>query len=351
MREVSVRLTPAPAGQLPATCARRFPLRAASTNRPAPCLLSKLRLLLAGVEPIPHRLTSVSTRVSTSEARKSNTLVSSLLCPRLHHGESEIVREMGRQPCCEKVGLKKGPWTAEEDQKLVAFLLSHGHCCWRLVPKLAGLLRCGKSCRLRWTNYLRPDLKRGLLSSEEEALVIDLHAQLGNRWSKIAARLPGRTDNEIKNHWNTHIKKKLKKMGIDPVTHRPISPPQPEQDDPPRAREGRRGGDERPPGAAEDYHETPASGQPQGTTTSSLASTVSPSCSSSSASASAVTTPGGGADVAAWLDPIDLFEVDGIMDMDWAGILSGCGDDGADDMSVDLFDHYPGDGFDQQVWL
>ncbi|EMS60842.1 Protein ODORANT1 [Triticum urartu] len=123
---------------------------------------------------------------------------------------------MGRQPCCEKVGLKKGPWTAEEDQKLVAFLLSHGHCCWRLVPKLAGLLRCGKSCRLRWTNYLRPDLKRGLLSDDEEKLVIDLHSQLGNRWSKIAARLPGRTDNEIKNHWNTHIRKKLKKMGLDP---------------------------------------------------------------------------------------------------------------------------------------
>ncbi|GMN28457.1 hypothetical protein TIFTF001_002061 [Ficus carica] len=88
---------------------------------------------------------------------------------------------------------------------------------------VAGLLRCGKSCRLRWTNYLRPDLKRGLLSDYEEKMVIDLHAQLGNRWSKIASRLPGRTDNEIKNHWNTHIKKKLKKMGIDPLTHKPIS--------------------------------------------------------------------------------------------------------------------------------
>ncbi|RVX15568.1 Protein ODORANT1 [Vitis vinifera] len=94
-------------------------------------------------------------------------------------------------------------------------------CCWRAVPKLAGLRRCGKSCRLRWTNYLRPDLKRGLLTESEEQLVIDLHARLGNRWSKIAARLPGRTDNEIKNHWNTHIKKKLLKMGIDPVTHEP----------------------------------------------------------------------------------------------------------------------------------
>lgn len=129
---------------------------------------------------------------------------------------------MGRQPCCDKVGLKKGPWTAEEDQKLISFILNHGHCCWRAVPKLAGLLRCGKSCRLRWTNYLRPDLKRGVLSESEEQLIIDLHSQLGNRWSKIAAHLPGRTDNEIKNYWNTHIKKKLKRMGIDPVTHRPI---------------------------------------------------------------------------------------------------------------------------------
>ncbi|XP_020594720.1 protein ODORANT1-like, partial [Phalaenopsis equestris] len=87
---------------------------------------------------------------------------------------------MGRQPCCDKLKVKKGPWTAEEDKKLVAFILSNGHCCWRAVPKLAGLLRCGKSCRLRWTNYLRPDLKRGLLTDAEEKLVIDLHASLGN---------------------------------------------------------------------------------------------------------------------------------------------------------------------------
>jgi myb proto-oncogene protein len=88
---------------------------------------------------------------------------------------------MGRQPCCDKLGVKRGPWTAEEDRKLINFILSNGHCCWRAVPKLAGLLRCGKSCRLRWTNYLRPDLKRGLLTDAEEQVVIDLHAKLGNR--------------------------------------------------------------------------------------------------------------------------------------------------------------------------
>nr|XP_043628657.1 MYB-like transcription factor ODO1 [Erigeron canadensis] len=129
---------------------------------------------------------------------------------------------MGRQPCCDKLGVKKGPWTVEEDKKLINFILVNGQCCWRAVPKLAGLRRCGKSCRLRWTNYLRPDLKRGLLNESEEQLVIDLHARLGNRWSKIAASMPGRTDNEIKNHWNTHIKKKLLKMGIDPATHKPL---------------------------------------------------------------------------------------------------------------------------------
>nr|GEV57659.1 homeodomain-like protein [Tanacetum cinerariifolium] len=83
------------------------------------------------------------------------------------------------------------------------------------------LQRCGKSCRLRWTNYLRPDIKRGKFSKEEEDLILHLHSVLGNKWSTIAARLPGRTDNEIKNYWNTHMKKKLLHMGIDPTTHQP----------------------------------------------------------------------------------------------------------------------------------
>ncbi|KAK5793308.1 transcription factor MYB16-like [Gossypium arboreum] len=130
---------------------------------------------------------------------------------------------MGRSPCCDKVGLKKGPWTPEEDQKLLAYIEEHGHGSWRALPAKAGLQRCGKSCRLRWTNYLRPDIKRGKFSMQEEQTIIQLHALLGNRWSAIATHLPKRTDNEIKNYWNTHLKKRLAKLGIDPITHKPKS--------------------------------------------------------------------------------------------------------------------------------
>nr|BAA23337.1 OSMYB1 [Oryza sativa] len=129
---------------------------------------------------------------------------------------------MGRSPCCEKAHTNKGAWTKEEDQRLIAYIRAHGEGCWRSLPKAAGLLRCGKSCRLRWMNYLRPDLKRGNFTDDEDELIIRLHSLLGNKWSLIAGQLPGRTDNEIKNYWNTHIKRKLLARGIDPQTHRPL---------------------------------------------------------------------------------------------------------------------------------
>ncbi|MBA0833335.1 hypothetical protein Goarm_017656 [Gossypium armourianum] len=81
----------------------------------------------------------------------------------------------------DKNGLKKGPWSPEEDRILVDYIQKHGHSKWKSVPALAGLNRCGKSCRLRWTNYLRPNIKRGNFSSEEEQLIIDLHALMGNK--------------------------------------------------------------------------------------------------------------------------------------------------------------------------
>lgn len=127
-------------------------------------------------------------------------------------------------PCCSKVGIKKGPWTPEEDELLANYIRKEGEGRWRTLPKRAGLLRCGKSCRLRWMNYLRPSVKRGRIAPDEEDLILRLHRLLGNRWSLIAGRIPGRTDNEIKNYWNTCLSKKLISQGIDPRTHKPLKP-------------------------------------------------------------------------------------------------------------------------------
>uniref|UniRef100_A0A0E0L590 Uncharacterized protein n=1 Tax=Oryza punctata TaxID=4537 RepID=A0A0E0L590_ORYPU len=161
---------------------------------------------------------------------------------------------MGRLSCGGvQAKLRKGLWSPEEDEKLYNHIIRHGVGCWSSVPKLAGkhsnatptarsiaiadlasligliwfwvgrLQRCGKSCRLRWINYLRPDLKRGSFSQQEEDLIVALHEILGNRWSQIASHLPGRTDNEIKNFWNSCLKKKLRQRGLDPATHKPIA--------------------------------------------------------------------------------------------------------------------------------
>ncbi|XP_022637422.1 transcription factor MYB101-like [Vigna radiata var. radiata] len=120
--------------------------------------------------------------------------------------------------------LRKGPWTAEEDAILAEYVTKHGPGNWNIVQQNTGLLRCGKSCRLRWTNHLRPDLRRGAFTKEEQRKVIELHAEMGNKWAKMAQKLPGRTDNEIKNFWNTRLKKR-KRIGLDlyPDGIKPVS--------------------------------------------------------------------------------------------------------------------------------
>ncbi|MBA0848660.1 hypothetical protein Goshw_005233 [Gossypium schwendimanii] len=125
---------------------------------------------------------------------------------------------MGRAPCCDKSNVKKGPWSPEEDAMLKDFIDKHGTGGnWISLPQKAGLRRCGKSCRLRWLNYLRPNIKHGKFSDDEDRIICNLFASIGSRWSIIAANLPGRTDNDIKNYWNTKLKKKL--LGMVPHSY------------------------------------------------------------------------------------------------------------------------------------
>ncbi|KAJ4981984.1 hypothetical protein NE237_032821 [Protea cynaroides] len=104
---------------------------------------------------------------------------------------------------------RKGSWTEEEDQLLRRCVEMYGEGKWRHIPARAGLNRCRKSCRLRWLNYLHPNIKRGDFAIDEVDLIIRLHRLLGNRWTLIAGRIPGRTANDVKNYWNSHLSKKL----------------------------------------------------------------------------------------------------------------------------------------------
>ncbi|XP_057768374.1 transcription factor MYB36-like [Salvia miltiorrhiza] len=117
---------------------------------------------------------------------------------------------MGRAPCCDKSKVKRGPWSPQEDSTLRDYVEKHGTAgSWISLPQKAGLKRCGKSCRLRWLNYLRPNIKHGGFTHQEDTIILALYHNIGSRWSVIASQLPGRTDNDVKNYWNTKLKKKL----------------------------------------------------------------------------------------------------------------------------------------------
>ncbi|KAL5102062.1 hypothetical protein RYX36_006389 [Vicia faba] len=112
-------------------------------------------------------------------------------------------------------GVRKGAWTYEEDKLLKACIDKYGEGKWHLIPQRAGLNRCRKSCRLRWLNYLNPTINRESFSEDEVDMILRLHKLLGNRWALIAARLPGRTSNDVKNYWHTHLHKKMNSRKSD----------------------------------------------------------------------------------------------------------------------------------------
>ncbi|CAN0855210.1 Transcription factor MYB2 [Linum grandiflorum] len=150
---------------------------------------------------------------STAAAGASSNNINN--CTQQQRSSSSSSSSSGGCPEEEMSELRRGPWTVEEDFKLMNYIASHGEGRWNSLARCAGLKRTGKSCRLRWLNYLRPDVRRGNITLEEQLMILDLHSRWGNRWSKIAQHLPGRTDNEIKNYWRTRVQKHAKQLKCD----------------------------------------------------------------------------------------------------------------------------------------
>ncbi|KAK7283834.1 hypothetical protein RIF29_13581 [Crotalaria pallida] len=125
-------------------------------------------------------------------------------------------RERERERELDRTYIKKGPWSGEEDEVLLKHVNKYGPRDWSSIRSKGLLHRTGKSCRLRWVNKLRPNLKSGCkFSAEEERVVIELQAQFGNKWAKIATYLEGRTDNDVKNFWSSR-RKRLQRLLLKP---------------------------------------------------------------------------------------------------------------------------------------
>ncbi|KAH7838157.1 hypothetical protein Vadar_022689 [Vaccinium darrowii] len=125
---------------------------------------------------------------------------------------------MGRPPCRDKVGIKKGSrWTRQEDIILTSYVQELVPEDWDSVPRNTGLLRSSESCKHRWMKYLRPGVNRENFTPREEEIISSMQAQIGNKWASIALFLPQRTNVDIKYHWNYHLKKiKTFQSGLDP---------------------------------------------------------------------------------------------------------------------------------------